>query len=160
MAEFTEIEFAKAQERGEQELLKPRARHARYDAGRHKIIVQLTTGIEIMFSPDDAQGLRGASRAKLREIELDPFGIGLHFPAHDADFYVPSLVEGVLGSAKWMQALAERRAHAAAQPVPGKHTIRHPQRALADLRRLGTKPTPGSRAVIGPRSTVPDARPS
>ncbi|WP_426237659.1 DUF2442 domain-containing protein [Pararhizobium sp. DWP1-1-3] len=31
-------------------------------------------------------------------------GLGLHWPDIDADLYVPSLMDGILGSRKWMEA--------------------------------------------------------
>jgi hypothetical protein len=50
------------------------------------------------------QGLEDASPAQLSQIEITPSGFGLHFPKLDADLYVPSLLEGTLGSRKWMAA--------------------------------------------------------
>ena len=41
--------------------------------------------------PDDLAG-----------IEISPSGLGLHFPQLDADVYLPSLLEGFLGSRQWM----------------------------------------------------------
>ena len=93
----------------------PRAQSARYDAGRNRIIVKLTTGIEVGFAPADAEGLEHATVDDLRQIELGPFGLGLHFPSVDADIYVPALLEGVLGSERWMNA----RAAAVATPAAG-----------------------------------------
>ncbi len=40
----------------------------------------------------------------MREIEITPSGLGIHFPELDADLYIPALLEGVLGSRKWMAA--------------------------------------------------------
>jgi hypothetical protein len=48
--------------------------------------------------------LEHAKAADLAEIELSPSGFGIHFPKLDADFYVPALLEGFLGSRKWMVA--------------------------------------------------------
>ena len=59
---------------------------------------------EISFSPRDAQGLETATWEQLREIEIDPPGFGLHFPALDADLYIPALLEGFFGSKRWMAA--------------------------------------------------------
>ena len=56
------------------------------------------------FRPEDAQGLEHAKAADLAEIELSPSGFGIHFPRLNADFYVPALLEGFLGSRKWMAA--------------------------------------------------------
>jgi hypothetical protein len=55
-------------------------------------------------SRSDAQGLETATGEQLREIEIDPPGFGLHFPALDADLYIPALLEGFFGSKRWMAA--------------------------------------------------------
>jgi hypothetical protein len=80
----------------------PAAITAYYDRKSKNIIIKLSTGIGLFFSPKDAQGLEDASPMQLSEIEITPSGFGLHFPKLDADLYVPSLLEGFLGSRKWM----------------------------------------------------------
>jgi hypothetical protein len=82
----------------------PAAIAAYYDRKSKNIIVKLSTGIGIFFSPQDAQGLEEATSAQLSDIEISPTGFGLHFPKLDADLWVPSLLEGILGSRKWMAA--------------------------------------------------------
>jgi hypothetical protein len=82
----------------------PAATTAYYDRKSKSIIVKLSTGIGIFFSPQDAQGLEDATPTQLSEIEITPSGFGLHFPKLDADLYVPALLEGILGSRKWMAA--------------------------------------------------------
>jgi Protein of unknown function (DUF2442) len=82
-----------------------RSQHAtrvQYDAERDRIVIELSTGIEVSFSPKQAQGLETARPDDLAEIQITPSGLGLHFPLLDADLYVPALLEGLLGSAKWM----------------------------------------------------------
>lgn len=102
--ELTAEAFAAAQARGAARLRGPRAESAHYDAGRDRVIVRLTTGVEIGFAPRDAEGLAGATREDLAEIEVEALGLGVHFPRLDADLYVPALLEGVLGSRAWMAA--------------------------------------------------------
>ena len=75
---------------------------ARYDRRIGRVVVRLSTALEISFSPRDVQGLEAATWEQLREIEIDPPGFGLHFPALDADLYIPALLEGFLGSKRWM----------------------------------------------------------
>jgi hypothetical protein len=36
------------------------------------------------------------------EIEISPSGLGIHFPKLDADLYLPGVLEGFLGSKRWM----------------------------------------------------------
>jgi hypothetical protein len=56
----------------------------------------------LSFSPRDTQGLENAKPSQLEEIEISPSGFGIYFPKLDADLYVPGLLEGFLGSQKWM----------------------------------------------------------
>jgi hypothetical protein len=44
---------------------------------------------------------------KLAKIDINPSGLGLHWPLLDADLYVPGLVEGTLGSRQWMQHIGQ-----------------------------------------------------
>jgi hypothetical protein len=87
----------------------PTAISARYDRRSGRVVVRLTSGLDVGFSPSDTQGLETAKPAQLDAIEISPSGLGLHFPKLDADLYLPALLEGVLGSRRWMAAqLGER----------------------------------------------------
>ena len=85
---------------------------AHYDRGRGRVVIRLSTGLEVMFAPHDAQGLAGAKPDQLNPIEISPTGLGLHFPKLDADLYLPALLEGLRGSRNWMQAAAKRSGRA------------------------------------------------
>jgi hypothetical protein len=104
MVDLTTEQFEAAKARGEERMRGPRAESAHYDAGRNRVIVRLTTGVEIGFAPRDVEGLQRASTADLKAIEVEAFGLGIHFPTIDADLYVPTLLEGILGSKRWMAA--------------------------------------------------------
>ena len=82
----------------------PRAVSARYDRERRQIVIRLSSKLTVGFSPRDAQGLAHAKSSQLEEIEISPSGFGIHFPKLDADLYLPSLLEGFLGSRKWIAA--------------------------------------------------------
>ena len=82
----------------------PVAVSVRYDKRVHRVVVTLSSGIEIGFLPHDTQGLETAKPADLDPIEISPSGLGLHFPKLDADLYLPALLEGVLGSRHWTAA--------------------------------------------------------
>jgi hypothetical protein len=98
-------EFLQANRRGQEMLATiPHAVSARYDRRIGRVVVGLSNRLEISFSPRNAQGLETATVEQLREIEIDPPGYGLHFPALDADLYIPALLEGVFGSKRWMAA--------------------------------------------------------
>ena len=104
MVELAKEEFEAAKARGEARLRGPRAESAHYDAGRNRVIVRLTTGVELGLAPRDVEGLQHASAEDLKAIEVEAFGLGIHFPKLDADLYVPALLQGVLGSKRWMAA--------------------------------------------------------
>jgi hypothetical protein len=80
----------------------PRAVSARYDSRMRKIVIHLNSRIDVAFSPQDAEGLEGAAPTQLEPIEISPSGFGIHFPKLDADLYLPALLEGFLGSKRWM----------------------------------------------------------
>ena len=87
----------------------PTAVSATYDRRSDRVVVRLTSGIDIGFSPHDTQGLESAKPAQLDPIEISPSGLGLHFPKVDADLYLPALLEGVFGSRRWMAARLGQR---------------------------------------------------
>jgi hypothetical protein len=80
----------------------PTAVAARYDRRIGRVVISLSTGLEIAFPPRLAQGLENAKPADMSVIEISPSGFGLHFPALDADLYLPALLDGMLGSRRWM----------------------------------------------------------
>ncbi len=80
----------------------PHAVEARYDRRTRRVVIRLSNRIDLAFSPDDAEGLEGATVAQLSSIEVSPSGFGIYFPKLDADIYIPGLLAGVLGSQRWM----------------------------------------------------------
>ena len=126
---ITDKEFAAANARGRARLkTTPRAVAAYFDPGRERVVIRLSTGLEIAFSPHDVQGLETAKPEDLDEIEIDPPGFGIHFPKLDADLYLPGLLEGFLGSKAWAAARlgqdggkASTPAKQAASRANGKH---------------------------------------
>ena len=99
---LTDEEFAAAEQAGRtRREATPAAVDARYDHPSGRVVVRLSSGLEIAFPPSDAQGLEGAKPDELEPIEISPSGLGLHFPKLDADLYLPALLDGYLGSARW-----------------------------------------------------------
>jgi Protein of unknown function (DUF2442) len=98
-------EFEAASQRASALLARtPKAIAARYDRRDGRIVIDLSSDISIAFKPHNAQGLEHANASQLSKIEISPSGLGLRFPALDADLYLPSLLEGFLGSKRWMAA--------------------------------------------------------
>lgn len=87
----------------------PTAVSAHYDRTRGRIVIGLSSGLEVGFRPEDAEGLDRASAEDLEKIEISPSGYGIHFPKLDADLYLPALLEGVYGSRQWMAARLGRQ---------------------------------------------------
>ncbi|MBV8594563.1 MAG: DUF2442 domain-containing protein [Caulobacteraceae bacterium] len=79
-----------------------KAVRARFDRRAARVVIGLDNGLELAFPPRLAQGLDTASPAELSVIEISPLGDGLHWPAIDADLYVPGLLQGIFGSKSWM----------------------------------------------------------
>ena len=75
---------------------------ARYDRRSARIVVSLSNGLEIGVPVHLTQGLAEARTADLSEIQITPTGLGLHWPRLDADLYLPALLEGILGTRRWM----------------------------------------------------------
>lgn len=110
---------------------------ARYDRAMDRIVVDLQSGLELAFPPHRAEGLDNAKPTDLAEIEISPSGLGLHWPALDADLYLPALLDGVFGSRRWMAALMGKR---------GGHARTAPKAAAARANgQLGGRPRKAAR---------------
>jgi hypothetical protein len=110
-------EVAAANRRGALRLQnEPRAVAAHYDRRSKRVVIRLSSGVDIAFAPRDAQGLEAATPNELSDIEISPSGSGIHFPRLDADLYIPALLEGFLGSRSWMASRLGARGGRATTP--------------------------------------------
>jgi len=100
----TDREFEQAEKRAAALREAGHAISARYDRRTSRVVVELSTGVQVAFPARLAEGLAGAAPEDLAEIEISPAGLGLHWPKLDADVYVPALLQGVFGSKRWMAA--------------------------------------------------------
>jgi hypothetical protein len=119
----------------------PHAISARYDRASGRIVVELSSKLTVSFSPRDAQGLERAKASQLEPIEISPSGFGLHFPKLDKDLYVPGLLEGFLGSKKWMAARlgeAGGQSRSLAKKAASRANGKLGGRPRGKLRRTGT----------------------
>jgi Protein of unknown function (DUF2442) len=137
MALHDNFELANQRARELQDAI-PRAVSAHYDRKSGHVVIGLSSRLILSFSPHDAQGLENAKPSQLDEIEISPSGFGIHFPKLDADLYVPGLLEGFLGSKKWMASRlgqiggqSRSRAKRAASKVNGRLGGR-PRKAVRD----------------------------
>jgi hypothetical protein len=153
----TRDEFTRANARAhKRRATRPRAVAARYDRRRHRVVVSLSNDVDLSFPPHAAQGLETATPSDLDTIDISPSGFGLHFPKLNADLYVPGLLEGFLGSERWMAARLGARggkARTAAKAIasrsngklggrpPSKSAKRHTGQASTARMRVKTGPT-------------------
>lgn len=108
--EITDDVLAAANQRGAARKADfPAVVSVRYDRRVARIVIALASGLELAFSPKHAQGLERAHPADLADAEISPSGLGIHFPHLDADLYLPALLEGLLGSKRWMAAALGKR---------------------------------------------------
>jgi hypothetical protein len=76
----------------------------RYDRRSARLVITMNTDIQVAIPATKIQGLSDADPENLRDIEISPSGLGLHWPQLDADIYLPSLLQGIFGSRRWMAA--------------------------------------------------------
>ena len=103
MAGVTDAQLEAAEARGRRLLAtEPRAAAAHYDRATGRVVVELRNGCSYAFPARLVQDLQGASDEGLADIVVDGHGFNLHWPALDADLYVPALVSGIFGTHAWM----------------------------------------------------------
>ena len=77
---ITDAEIEAATRRGElMQATWPAATAVRYDSIAHRVVISLSSGVEVSFAPDDAQGLENARPEDLATYEISPSGFGVHF---------------------------------------------------------------------------------
>ena len=101
---ISEQDFFEATARGEALRSKGHATRAEYDAEQKRLVVDLNTGVTIMVPVRLIECLASAQESDLTDIEITPSGLALHWDRLDADVYVPSLLQGIFGTKKWMAA--------------------------------------------------------
>lgn len=132
----TEIDAAIAEARA-RESDRPRAVKAYYDASDDKVVIRLTSGVDVAIPRTHLQGLGNATRTQAADIHLEGAGSGLHWASLDVDHYIPGLLAGVFGTRRWMSDLGRKggavrsAAKAAAARANGRKGGRPRQRVLA-----------------------------
>jgi hypothetical protein len=126
--DITEATFAAATRLGSaRRQQSPGVVQAFYDEQAERVVIELNTGLVLTFRPQDVEGLSAAPIQALGKIQISPSGLGVHFPELDVDLYIPALLQGFLGTQRWMAAqlgksggLACTPAKAAAARANGK----------------------------------------
>jgi len=83
----------------------PYAIRIEYLEAPHILVVHLSSKLRLTIPVENLQGLENATPMQLRNYELHGLGYGFGFPDLDADFYVPSLIDGLYGNKRWMAQL-------------------------------------------------------
>lgn len=126
--ELSDAEFKAANRRGAAiKAAYPAVVAVRYDRRISRIVISLSSGLDITFARRNVQGFENAQPADLVDAQISPSGLGVHFPKIDADIYIPALIEGFLGSRSWMAARngqAGGRASSAAKGVAARENGR------------------------------------
>lgn len=67
-----------------------------------RMLIEMSNGIGLLVDVRRVEGLEAATAADLAQVEISPSGFGLHFPTLDADVYLPGLLQGRFGSARYL----------------------------------------------------------
>jgi hypothetical protein len=81
---------------------RPKAVAAAYRAKDDVIAIKFLTGVELTVPRRLLQGLVDATPDQLAEVQIDNLQSGLHWESLDIDHYIPSMLEGIFGTRKWM----------------------------------------------------------
>lgn len=90
---ISKSEFEAANRRGEAlRAANPVAAAVCFDAPSGRIVISLSSGVEIRFAPQSVRELDGASPDDFDGGAISPSGLGVHFPKLDVDLYIPTLL--------------------------------------------------------------------
>jgi hypothetical protein len=100
----TDAEIDRAIERAQSLQNEPRVVKVEYrpGAGLDLLILTLSDGHRHLIPREDLEGLQSATKEQIAQVEILGNGTGLHWPALDLDYYVPSLLRRIYGTRSWM----------------------------------------------------------
>jgi hypothetical protein len=102
-----ELDRARAQAR-EFEAADARVVRAEYEAKMDSLKLSFSDGLIVSIPRNHLQGLEGANRSELSNIELVGHGTGLHWPRLDVDHYVFGLLQHRFGTRRWISEIGRR----------------------------------------------------
>lgn len=79
---------------------------ADYDPRSKRLCIELASGVAVIVPITTVQGLADIAASKIKSVQIDGNGYGLHWPELDLDVSVPGLIAGCFGTRVWMTALA------------------------------------------------------
>jgi hypothetical protein len=100
----TDTEIDRAIEQAKSLQKEPRVTEVEYrpEPGLDLLILQLSDGHRLLIPREALQGLHSATKEQIAQVEILGNGTGLHWPALNLDHYVPSLLQHIYGSKRWM----------------------------------------------------------
>jgi hypothetical protein len=100
----TDTEIDRAIEQAKSLQKEPRVTEVEYrpEPGLDLLILQLSDGRRLLIPREALQGLHSATEEQIAQVEILGNGTGLHWPALNLDHYVPSLLQHIYGSKRWM----------------------------------------------------------
>jgi hypothetical protein len=118
MDKVSDAQLDAAEARGREAMqTETRAASAHYDPATGRVVIDLVNGCAYAFPAHLVQDLQGASAEDLADVQVDGLGFNLHWPALDADLYVPALTAGLFGTRAWMARELARVAGMATSPA-------------------------------------------
>ncbi len=90
----TNADIDRALQRAKSLAGEPRLLSVEYRSGRglDLLILTMSDGHRQVIPREDLEGLQSASKNQIAEMEILGGGTGIHWPALDLDYYVPSLL--------------------------------------------------------------------
>jgi Protein of unknown function (DUF2442) len=103
----TDADIDRAMERAKALENEPRLTEVEYKSGRglDLIILRMSDGHRYLIPREDIEGLQGATKEQVAEMEILGSGTGIHWPALNVDHYVPNLLRQLYGTRRWMAQL-------------------------------------------------------
>jgi hypothetical protein len=100
----SDAEFDLAEQRGrETQENVPHAVEATYVPSIRRVLILLSDGLEISLRQDQYLAFQNASTSDLDVIELNAGGFEIYFPKIDEGFWLPDLLEHLLGVRKFLR---------------------------------------------------------
>lgn len=147
----TELEYEQANARMQRAQQGGTVVSARYQRATRRLVIELTTEVQLSVPATRLEGLSDATARQLEQIEISPSGLGLHWPLLDVDLYVPALLQGVLGSKKWMASLLGQKGGASRSEAK--------QAAARTNGRLGGRPKGNTGVTVAGQKSGKASRP-
>ena len=96
-------QFNTASQRMEKKRAQYSIQAVHYDAGTDRLVIALSNGLELSFSPKIIQDLQHATADNLSLVDISGGALAVYFPRLDVSIYLPGLLAGALGTREWMR---------------------------------------------------------